>query len=60
MVEVARSAMVDPEMLDPEMVDPGTGPLAGVSDAAELTCASDNPAKARRANTAVEKDLIPC
>ena len=54
MVEVARSAMLDPE----------AGILEGTSGTEELTCAddirADNPANKRNAARTVENNFIPC
>jgi hypothetical protein len=57
MVEVTRSAIVDPELFDIE-----TGILSdertALSEDPEFVCANDKPAKAITANTLAENDLI--
>jgi hypothetical protein len=58
MVEMARSAIVDPEMLDPETELLAVASLAVASADPEFVCASDNLPKTITANTTVENDLI--
>ncbi|MGB6384496.1 MAG: hypothetical protein WBD25_15615 [Terriglobales bacterium] len=57
-VEMARRAIVDPELVDAEMIDPETELLAVAPEGPEFVCASDNPARIMTAKTAVENDLI--